>query len=129
MKPKPVAQKLGLKSDHKALIIGKPNQRLLGALPSLAAEDSQPRLPSYDAILIFTTSRADLAAKLDGALGRYKKGGLLWVAYPKLSSKLAGDLNRNWLMTAIEGFEPVTNIAIDDDWTALRFRLFEEVGT
>jgi hypothetical protein len=123
------AQKLGFKAEHTCLIIDLPSRNLLGDLPPLVAEDSQPRLSDYDAIIIFTTSRADLAAKLDGALGRYKKGGLLWIAYPKLSSKLAGDLNRNWLMTAINGFEPVTNVAIDEDWTALRFRPHEEVGT
>ena len=47
-----------------------------------------------------------------------------WVAYPKLTSKIASDLNRdcNWDQISDLGFEVVSEIAIDNVWTAVRFK-------
>jgi hypothetical protein len=57
-------------------------------------------------------------------------GGYLWFAYPKLTAQLAGELKREvvWevVSAAIEQ-RPVTQIAIDDTWSALRFRPASEV--
>jgi hypothetical protein len=46
------------------------------------------------------------------------------IAYPKLSSKLAGDLNRNVIAAAAptHGLDTVSQIAIDDVWSALRVK-------
>ena len=48
----------------------------------------------------------------------------LWVAYPKLTSKLAGNINRDVLRAAAPrfGLDTVSQIAIDDDWSALRLK-------
>ncbi len=51
--------------------------------------------------------------------------GLLWIAYPKgTSKKYKCDFNRDtgWDALGKLGFEPVRQVAIDDDWSALRFR-------
>ena len=51
--------------------------------------------------------------------------GLLWLAYPKGSSKkYTCDFNRDsgWAELGKLGFEPVRQVAIDEDWSALRFR-------
>ena len=50
---------------------------------------------------------------------------LLWLAYPKKISPLAnGDIDRDhgWESLREKGFRPVSQIAIDEDWSALRFR-------
>jgi hypothetical protein len=49
---------------------------------------------------------------------------ILWVAYPKLSSKLAGDLSRDVIHTLApkHGLDTVSQIAIDEDWSALRLK-------
>ena len=66
-----------------------------------------------------------LAKKLEG-------DGLLWFCYPKGSSKkYKCDFNRDtgWNAIAKEGFEPVRMVAIDEDWSALRFRRVAYIKT
>lgn len=56
--------------------------------------------------------------------------GILWMAYPKGSSKkYRCDFNRNngWAMLGKLGFEPVRQVAINEDWSALRFRRVEYI--
>jgi hypothetical protein len=50
-----------------------------------------------------------------------RPGGVFWVAYPKGGKS---DLSRNELWTLLEPYlwRPVSQIAIDDTWSALRFR-------
>ncbi|MFM9910435.1 MAG: hypothetical protein ACKVOW_13875 [Chitinophagaceae bacterium] len=59
-----------------------------------------------------------------------KSDGLLWFAYPKgTSKKYKCDFNRDtgWDVLGKYGFEPVRMIAIDEDWSALRFRKVEYI--
>src|SRR5690606_35832131 len=54
----------------------------------------------------------------------------VWCAYPKKSSKLyKSDITRDygWQPLGDLGYEPVRQIAIDDDWSALRFRNVEYI--
>ena len=52
-----------------------------------------------------------------------RRDKLAWIAYPK-AGKLGTDLNRDILSAAlaVEGVQPVRQIAIDEVWSALRFR-------
>ena len=61
-----------------------------------------------------------------------KGDGLLWFAYPKGSSKkYKCEFNRDngWNELGKYGFEPVRMVAIDEDWSALRFRKAENIKT
>jgi hypothetical protein len=54
----------------------------------------------------------------------------IWVAYPKQSSKrYKCEFNRDtgWAQFGELGFEPVRQVAIDEDWSALRFRRAEHI--
>ncbi len=54
--------------------------------------------------------------------------GLIWACYPKGSSKRHRcEFNRDsgWEAFGGQGFEPVRQVAIDADWSALRFRRVE----
>jgi hypothetical protein len=49
----------------------------------------------------------------------------LWMVYPKGSSKkYKCEFNRDtgWTALGVAGYEPVRQVAIDEDWSALRFR-------
>ena len=49
----------------------------------------------------------------------------LWMAYPKGTSKnYRCEFNRDtgWASLGAAGYEPVRQVAIDEDWSALRFR-------
>jgi hypothetical protein len=49
---------------------------------------------------------------------------ILWIAYPKLTSDLAQDLSRDIIhdLAPSFGLDTVSQIAIDDDWSALRLK-------
>ena len=52
---------------------------------------------------------------------------IIWLGYPKLTSSLAADLSRDVIhkLAPKHGLDTVSQIAIDDDWSALRFRRVE----
>jgi hypothetical protein len=55
---------------------------------------------------------------------------VIWFAYPKGSSKrYSCEFNRDsgWNVIRAAGFESVRMVAIDEDWSALRFRRLEYV--
>ena len=57
---------------------------------------------------------------------------VIWFAYPKGSSKkYTCEFNRDtgWAELAKAGYEPVRQVAIDEDWSALRFRKVEHIKT
>ena len=53
-----------------------------------------------------------------------KPDGLFWLSYPKKTSTIAADLSRveGWDVLDAAGWRPVSQIAIDATWSALRFR-------
>jgi len=65
-------------------------------------------------------------------LPKLTKDALLWFCYPKGSSKkYKCDFNRDngWQALGELGFEPVRMVAIDEDWSALRFKPAEAIKT
>lgn len=81
-------------------------------------------------VLGFATTHADLA-DFAAAVGQGTSGdAIVWIAYPKASSKnYACEFNRDtgWDGMGSAGFEPVRQVAIDADWSALRFRRAEYI--
>ena len=66
-----------------------------------------------------------MAARLDAVA---PGDAIVWFAYPKGTSKrytCAFNRDTGWKALGDAGFEPVRQVAIDEDWTALRFRRAE----
>lgn len=120
MSNKPVAERLQVKDERRLAVIDAPAglDALVGAL------DARADAAEAEVALLFVADRAALDAQLPRLIARTRPGTILWVAYPKLSSKLAGDLNRDVIHDAAPGFglTPVAQIAIDADWSALRVK-------
>jgi hypothetical protein len=79
-------------------------------------------------ILCFCTQQKQVDTLALKAARAFQGDGLLWIAYPKgTSRKYTCDFNRDngWDALGKLGFEPVRQVAIDDDWSALRFRKVE----
>lgn len=120
-------KKLQLKPSHTLLLLHAPkeievllqengiNVTSLGALPALG---------SYDAVLLFVENSAKLEQEAAKVLTLLNPEGLLWIAYPKKTSGMKTDLTRDkgWSAMAALGYEPVRQVAIDEVWSALRFR-------
>lgn len=83
-----------------------------------------------DALLIFVNSLAEVGQIVPPAFKSAAIDTLVWVAYPKGSSGVKTDVNRDKLWEALKGtgWRPVRQIAIDDVLSALRFRPAEKVG-
>jgi hypothetical protein len=125
-----VFDKLNLKDQREILVLNAPAS-FEPELRKLSDVTVQTRLPTRGPVtfaLIFATQQAevDTAAK---QLAKQTPGdAVVWFAYPKGSSKrYKCDFNRDtgWKALGQAGFEPVRQIAIDEDWSALRFRRAE----
>jgi hypothetical protein len=130
MSETPLVKKLGIKPGQRVLLLRAPQdyRALLGALPEgvVLAEAADG---AFDVVQLFAHTLADLEEHAPGAIAALRPGGLLWISYPKKSSKVSMDLNRDigWEPLAHAGLRPVTQIAIDGVWSALRFRPVAEV--
>ena len=76
-----------------------------------------------DAVIVFVRNRAELERHAKVALDHAVEDRLTWIAYPK-AGQLGTDLNRDILRKLLEGkgVRPVRQVALDDTWSALRFR-------
>jgi predicted CoA-binding protein len=85
----------------------------------------------YDFVQVFGTSNEELQTLAHSAEAYVKEDALFWLCYPKKSSKLykGSDCSRETVTKLLkdEGYEPVRQIAIDEDWSALRFRKVENI--
>lgn len=120
-----LTKKLVIKPGYTLLILNAPQgyTALLDPLPDgvtvQTTADGQ-----YDLVQLFVYSKADVAAHAPGAIAAVKSGGLLWFAYPKKSGAIKTDINRDagWQIVLDAGWDPVTQISIDDTWSSLRFK-------
>ncbi|HEY8510863.1 MAG TPA: hypothetical protein VIL31_02820 [Cyclobacteriaceae bacterium] len=75
--------------------------------------------------LIFVKSKPEIDAAFRSIKEKIKGDAVLWFAYPKgTSKKYKVDISRDkgWDTLGDGGFEVVRAVAIDDDWSAMRFR-------
>ena len=82
--------------------------------------------------LVFVTKQAEVDAYALAFAEKLEGDGQIWFAYPKGTSKrYKCEFNRDngWAVLGKLGFESVRMVAIDEDWSALRFRKVEFVKT
>jgi hypothetical protein len=101
-----------------------------------APADVQPEVADLSGaervgVLAFVRTTADVARHAQAlAYAAAEPEGLAWAAYPKQSSGVDTDITRDhgWEALHAAGLQPVRQVAIDDTWSALRFRRSEHVG-
>jgi hypothetical protein len=80
---------------------------------------------NIDFFIAFATKQQEIDAFVDTISNKLHGDATIWFCYPKNSSKkYICDFNRDtgWASVAKINLEPVRQIAIDEDWSALRFR-------
>ncbi|MGO9975903.1 MAG: hypothetical protein ACLP01_24475 [Solirubrobacteraceae bacterium] len=112
--------KLQLKPGWTIAVLGIPETVDL-ELPEHAHVTAEP--VSADAVIAFAIDSAALAMVAAPAITAAREDRLAWIAYPK-AGKLGTDLNRDILarLARERGIQPVRQIAINETWSALRFR-------
>lgn len=80
--------------------------------------------------LVFVNNSGEFLDFLKNRLEYIESDSVLWFAYPKGTSKIKTDINRDTIRKTGEayGITTVTAISIDETWSALRFRPIEKVG-
>jgi hypothetical protein len=121
----PLAQKLRIKPGQSMLLLNAPPSflHLLGGLPENKIETGNVSGKS-GYLHLFVKDNAELEHWFPIALNSFGEDTVFWISYPKQTSKIKTDLNRDkgWEQIFKAGYRPVSAVAIDEDWTALRFR-------
>ncbi len=122
---KPLGQKMLLKPGMEAVVLGAPGNAttLLGKLPAGARVRTELGAGA-PFILAFVRNRAELDKHMAQVGPALKPETLFWVAYPKQSSKVETDLNRDRGWESVErlGWTGIAQVAVDATWAATRFR-------
>ena len=120
---KTVADKLLIKPGAAVWASDRSRLALLGPLPDgVRPADA---LGEADAALVFADDAVSLRAILGANVAELAEPRAFWVAYPKGNRS---DVNRDslWPILAEHGMRPISQVAVDDVWSALRFRALEE---
>ena len=137
--PKSLAQKLGIKEGHKALLIQPPDdfEENLGPLPGVflfraatPAEADAKALAAkapFDFIHVFCRGEEELSAAWPRILALLAINGMLWVSWPKGKSAKASDKLKPFNETRVRemglagGLVDVKVCAVDETWSGLKF--------
>ena len=124
----PLAQKLGVKPEHRIALLGAPASFAIPGLPDDVELRTAARGPC-DVIVSFQTSRAHLARRTPTLMRALHVDGGLWIAWPKRASGVPTDLTEDVLREVLlpTGLVDVKVCAIDDTWSGLRFCLRKEL--
>jgi len=126
MSSKPIAQKLQIKENYKVLLVNEPKdyRSMLGRLPANVTVLTEPAEP-IDVAQVFVTSKRGLESQLSKLKSALSPKGLLWVTYPKATSKVKADINRDIIRQFAQkiGLQAVAMISIDETWSALRLKI------
>jgi len=122
--------KLNLK-DHKEIVILNAPESFEPELTTLKGveiirELKRAKIAPFS--LAFVTTQKEVDALVPAIAGKAEGDAIVWFAYPKgTSKKYKSQINRDsgWKVFGAEGFEPVRMVAIDEDWSAIRFRRIE----
>lgn len=127
-----VFKKLNLGTCTKILVLNAPEsfEGELETLQDVKVIRSSTKKTRVEFCLGFAITLKELE-KLSQKLAEATEGdGVVWVAYPKGSSKkYSAEFNRDcgWSTLGDAGFEAVRQVSIDEDWSALRFRRVEYI--
>ena len=115
-----VAQKLQIKSGDSIAIVGATDDEI-ALLHPFPDGTSLADTPNAAIAIVYVRNREQLLAQLARILP--SSGGVraLWVCYPKGGR---ADLNRDTIMreTGAFGWRPISNVSIDEVWSAVRVR-------
>jgi len=126
-------KKLNFKNQQTIYIVNPPESFLkeMNEMKHLAGiQTSLAGAKGVEFFMAFVTKQNEVDELSKKIAPILESDGLIWFAYPKGSSKkYKCEFNRDngWAELGKLGFEPVRMVAIDEDWSALRFRRAENI--
>lgn len=130
-----VFKKLNLKNQKQVVILNAPESFEVNINSISSETDVLRTADASDAIefvMIFVTKKAETDTIIPLLAPKLVGDAVLWMCYPKgTSKKYKCDFNRDngWGVMGNYDLEPVRMVAIDDDWSALRFKKADFIKT
>ena len=131
----PLFKKLNFKNQGEILVINQPDS--FNADLEVLKQDVEVKviheLSKVEVVefgICFVTTQSEIEVFISKLSGKFKGDATVWISYPKSSSKkYQCEFNRDTGFTVVGkyGLEPVRQVAIDEDWSALRFRRVEYI--
>jgi hypothetical protein len=125
---KKLVEKLNYKGQERIAVINAEEGFYLllsGELGEVKIDrEIDPRFP-YDFVIMFVRNESEIEHLTPIALHNLLADGVLWFCYPKKTSKKYSseiDRDHGWKPLNDSGFHGIRMVAVDDDWSALRFR-------
>lgn len=125
-----VFEKLQLKDQKEIVVLNAPKsfEPELARLKGVSVRRNLEGVKDVEFAIAFVLTQAELDAAVKAIVSRVKGDAVVWFAYPKGSSKRytsSIDRDTGWDSLGAAGFEGVRMVAIDEDWSAVRFRRAE----
>ncbi|MFT3678933.1 MAG: YdeI/OmpD-associated family protein [Ferruginibacter sp.] len=126
-----LTEKLQYKDEKNLLIQGLPSTIEKQFVKLSFSKNVTPllKIKKIDFALVFAISHNQLKDILKDVVPALAEDAKVWIAYPKVSSKIVSDLSRdcNWECLAQHDLECVRSIAIDNVWCAMRFKKADKI--
>ena len=117
-----IFKKMRLKQGTNGIFLHAPEEYIAMAKGQDVIDFSQH--DKYDFVHLFIESKQDYFDRIRDALDKLSESGTLWISYPKSDKKHQYDINRDGIfqLTPENGIDACSNIALDEHWSALRFK-------
>jgi hypothetical protein len=127
-----IFEKLNLKGQPEILVVNAPSsfEAEVTGLEGVTVVRDPKKPKTVHFALAFATKQIEVDVLSKLLAGKAQGDVVLWFAYPKgTSKKYKCEFNRDsgWKVIRSFGFDSVRQIAIDEDWSALRFRRVEHI--
>jgi hypothetical protein len=114
-----VARKLLIKPGNSVWVSDPARSGLIGELPE--GVRAAPALADADVAVVVVDDERGLRALADAHREVLGAPRALWLLYPK-GNRIALNRDSLWRLMADYGVRPITQVAVDEVWSALRFR-------
>jgi hypothetical protein len=125
---KELLRKLNFREHKRIAVINAPEtffNDVIKCLKDIVVDKEIDQRCPYEFMIFFVTGVGDVDDLAPSALHNLTADGVLWFCYPKKTSERysAGlDRDRGWKALNNAGFHGIRMVAIDADWSAMRFR-------
>ncbi|MEC0245240.1 hypothetical protein ACI48J_00450 [Paenibacillus chitinolyticus] len=106
--------------EGPAFVLNAPEGYRLGIETVTAGQEDKAAF-----LQLFVNHGQEVDEWVPKAIPMLREDAVFWITYPKQSSKVKTDINRDTLAAKVQNnteYRPVSNVAVDDMWSALRFR-------
>ncbi|MDN4166380.1 hypothetical protein QWY31_12790 [Cytophagales bacterium LB-30] len=131
----PLFKKLNFKESEYILVMNAPDsfeKELAGIASFTKIQKDANEVSSIDFVMVFALKQEQIDTAIAQIVAKLNGDAIVWFCYPKGTSKrYTCDFNRDtgWAVLGKNNLEPVRQVAIDEDWSALRFRKTEYIKT